>query len=271
MAVASGCGSLATSGRLLSTTDEITLGERIRPEFERMLGGRVQDEDVQRYVQRVGQRIAAVAGRRLPYEFAVLPPDVANYFVLPGGKVYLTKGMVAMLDNENELAAILANAVGHACHRQPVKYLFKRMKGGTYLAIGKLAVQDPHEDGYRTAVRLARELILSQATRRDELNADKLAVEYLVRAGYSPWGLPDVQHRIYKRCLDEPKPMTKLYQSHPINYHRMKVAKVAVEVEYEYFTRRPRSDKTEDFAAIRGKLAPKTAAAENDRDKLATK
>ncbi|MFP4433056.1 MAG: M48 family metalloprotease [Planctomycetota bacterium] len=246
-----GCGSLANSGRLLSTSDEITVGSRIQPEFERLLGGKVKDEAVQRYVQRVGQRIASVAGRRLPYEFAVLRPDVPNYFVLPGGKIYLTKGLLAMLEDERQLAGVLANAVGHACHRQPVKAIFKRMKTGMYLAVAKLAIEDPDESGYRTAIRLARELILSEATRRDEMQADALAVQYLARADYSPWGLAHAQRMLYQRCIDQPKKMTKLYQSHPLTFRRMKLTKVAVEIDYAYYDRSRPSPTQDDYAAVR--------------------
>lgn len=250
----SGCGSLAGSGRLLSTSDEITVGSRIQPEFERLLGGKVRDEAVQRYVQRVGQRIAGVAGRRLPYEFAVLRPEVPNYFVLPGGKIYITRGLLAMLDDERMLAGVLANAVGHACHRQPVKALFKRMKGGMYVAVAKLAVEDPDESGYRTAIRLARELILSGATRRDEMQADALAVQYLSRADYSPWGLPHVQRMLYQRCMDAPKKMTKFYHSHPLTFRRIKHAKVAVEVDYAHFDRSRPSPTQDEYAAMRRRI-----------------
>jgi predicted Zn-dependent protease len=264
LSVCSGCGSLASSGKLMSTSDEITVGTRIQPEFERLLGGKVKDEALQRYVQRVGQRIASVAGRRLPYEFAVLRPDVPNYFVLPGGKIYLTKGLVAMLEDERMLAGVLANAIGHSCCRQPVKAMFKRMKAGMYVAVAKLAVQDPDEDGYRTAVRLARELILSQATRRDEMHADALAVQYLARADYSPWGLPHVQRMLYQNCVDQPGKMTKLYQSHPLTFRRIKHAKVAVEIDYDCYDRNRPSATQEDYAAVRkrilGKLASVAAA-----------
>ncbi len=263
MLACGGCGSLANSGRLLSTSDEITVGSRIQPEFERLLGGKVKDESVQRYVQRVGQRIASVAGRRLPYEFAVLRPDVPNYFVLPGGKIYLTKGLLAMLEDERQLAGVLANAVGHACHRQPVKAMFKRMKAGMYLAVAKLAIEDPDESGYRTAIRLARELILSEATRRDEMQADALAVQYLARADYSPWGLPHAQRMLYQRCIDQPKKMTKLYQSHPLTFRRMKLTKVAVEVDYAYYDRSRPSPTQDDYAAVRQSLL-------EDDDRVAT-
>jgi predicted Zn-dependent protease len=260
-----GCGSLATSGRLLSTSDEITIGSRIQPEFERLLGGKVQDEALQRHIQRVGQRIASVAGRRLPYEFAVLRPDVPNYFILPGGKIYLTRGLVSMLHDERQLAGVLSNAVGHACHRQPVKALFKRLKGGMYVAVAKLAVQDPDESGYRTATRLARELILSQATRRDEMQADALAVQYLARADYSPWGLAHAQRMLHKQCVDQPREMTKFYRSHPLTYRRMKLTKVAVEIDYACYDRARLSRTQEEYAAACKGIRSKPSATAGER------
>ncbi len=243
--------------RLISTSDEIALGEHVAPEFERLLGGKVADEDVQRYVNRVGQKVAAVAGRRMPYEFHVLAPKVPNSFALPGGKIYITAGLLQRLRGERELAAVLANEIGHVCHRRPVKSLYRNMGPGVFVAMCRLAMSDPDEDGYLIARRVAREIILANATRKDEMKADSLAVKYLARAGYNPWAMPKLLATLRERYrCDETGRFARMRASHPMTVKRIKFAEMSVAVNYEYFNPKRPDPHVEDFAQVRDRLRP---------------
>ncbi len=266
-----GCGqvrsTLLTSEKVFSTGDEIVMGEKIAPDFERLLGGRVEDEHVQRYVQRVGQKVAAVAGRRMPYEFVVLVPKVPNSFSLPGGKIYITAGMLDVVGSERQLAAVLANEVAHVTLRRPVKSLLLRMKGGLYLAHAKLMLQDLDESGYHVAVRMAREIIAVQCTRRDEMEADALAMRYLVRSGYSPWGLPEFLAAYHQSYRENPGRMLKMQQSHPLTLARVQACRVGVKVTHHIYKPTWQDGGDKEFLAIRNKAlglagAPEVAEAE---------
>lgn len=235
-----GCGGMAGQGgppfRLISTRNEIAMGNRVAPELERLIGGKVPSEHLQTYVQRVGQHVAAVAERRMPYQFFVVASDLPNAFALPCGRVYVTRGLLELLDNERQLAAVLANEVAHVAVRHPVKHLYRQMGVRLLVRMVRLGVEDPDEAGWQSALLIARNVLRTRHTRRDEIVADSLAIRYLTRAGYSPWGLVDLLGRLYRRDRNAPRSVAIYLRSHPLTRKRLKLAKLATEVDYYYFS-----------------------------------
>lgn len=147
---------------------------------------------LQAYVERVGQRLAAVSHLpNLTYRFTVLDSTEINAFALPGGYVYVTRGLLACMNSEAELAGVLGHEIGHitARHsaRQQTNALF------TQLSLGVLAAAVPQAGfvGRQTASVLADVLVLGYG-REHELEADGLGAEYLDRAGYDPAAMMSV-------------------------------------------------------------------------------
>ena len=251
-----GCSSAAVANRMVSTESEILLGDKAAPEFERMLGGKVADPVLQAYVQHVGQKIAAVAPRRMPYEFYVLESTIPNAFSLPGGRTYVTSGLVAILQTERELAALLANQVAHTCRRDPVKVLFDGMGGEMLVAIARLATEDEDETGYVVAERVAAEVIRGQHTRKEEILSDELAMSMMAKAGYNPWGMPELLANLHNRHRLEPTSVHLMLTTHPLTDKRFKLAKLTAEVDYFYFKQNsPDPATTGTYADARNRLS----------------
>jgi predicted Zn-dependent protease len=253
-AVVAGCGRGAIAHRLVSTQHEILIGDKAAPELEQMLGGKVADAQMQAYVQKVGQKLAAVAERRMPYEFFIVESDVPNSFSLPGGRIYVTVGMMNLVRSERELAAVLANQVGHTCRRDPIKLLYDQMGHSVLVRTVRLATEDEDESGYRSARAVAHEIIRAQHTRKDEILADQLAMRYLARAGYNPWGLAELLTTIHNTQKLKPEEVIKYLESHPLTRKRLKLAMVTAEVDYFYFNRMDDPDTAQDFNVIRDRL-----------------
>jgi predicted Zn-dependent protease len=253
--LSSGCSGIVGSDgapiRLISTRNEIALGEKVAPEFESMVGAKVPCEHLQSYVQQVGQRIAHVAERRMPYEFSVVASGVPNSFALPGGRIYVTSGLLALLRSERELAAVLANEVAHVCHRHPIKHLYRQMGGMLLVRMVRLAVEDTDEIGWQSACRIARAVLRAAHTRRDEMVADRDALGYMARAGYSPWGMTEMLARLYVSARSDPKRLAVMLATHPITLKRVKLAKIATELDYYYFAKGSADPQVERFAAAR--------------------
>ncbi len=252
--LACGCGRGAIAHRLVSTKHEILIGDKAAPELERMLGGKVADAQMQSYVQKVGQKIASVAERRMPYEFYIVESDVPNSFSLPGGRIYITVGMMNLVRSERELAAVLANQIGHTCRRDPVKLLYDQMGHSVLVRTVRLATEDEDESGYRSAIAVAHEIIRAQHTRKDEILADQLAMRYLARAGYNPWGLAEFLTTVHNTQKLKPENVVKYLQSHPLTMKRLKLAMVTAEVDYFYFSRVDDPDTAQNFNLIRDRL-----------------
>ena len=152
--------------------------------------GRYADEELQAYVSDLGQRIAAASHRPdLQYTFTVLDSEEVNAFALPGGYVYITRGIMAYLNSEAELAAVLGHEVGHVTARHAVR----QQTGATAAGVGATLIGILTGSGdLANLANMAGTALVRGYGRDMELEADRIGAEYLVRLGYSPEAMIDV-------------------------------------------------------------------------------
>lgn len=165
---------------MMSEEQEIQLGRANDPKIRAQFGV-YDDAELQAYVQRVGERVAANSHRPdLVYRFAVLDTPDVNAFALPGGYIYLTRGILAYLNSEAELAAVLGHEVGHVTARHSVRQYSAATAGQLAAAIllRSAAAQD--------LFNVIGSALLSGYGRDHELEADRLGAQYLARNGYDP-------------------------------------------------------------------------------------
>jgi predicted Zn-dependent protease len=164
----------------LSDAEEIQIGDQMAAQADAFRDAPLDpaQNEVAAYVGRVGRRVAARAKRQLPYRFHYLPDrGFVNAFALPGGHVYIGAGLIALMDTEDQLAAVLGHEVAHidrfhCAERVQIEARTRRLPLGV---IGQLA-QIP--------------LVIFQAgySKNQELEADRVGLELAVRASYSPYG-----------------------------------------------------------------------------------
>lgn len=179
---------------------EIAIGERHYAPARQALGGDfILDPPVVAYVREVGAKLAAVAERPLPYEFAVLDDGVPSAWGLPGGKIAVSRGLVQNLRSESELAAVLAREIVHAAARPGAPGIDRSVpRQGSTVAVG-LGVQNPRyaqlvlQDG-RAATQLASVRHAAEA----ELAADRATAQLMKRAGYDPQAAVTVQEMLLR-------------------------------------------------------------------------
>ena len=181
LAAASGCETLpAPSINLLSTQQEVELGRELADEIEQKEAIH-EDEQLQAYVRDIGRDLARVAPRRdVDYQFTVIDePDTVNAFALPGGHMYLYTGLMKLMENEAELAGVMAHEIGHVAARHHGERLTRMY--GYNLLVSVLLGDDPG-----AAANIASHLVEMNFSRENEREADAIAVEMLWRAGYDP-------------------------------------------------------------------------------------
>lgn len=191
LALLSGCAINPVTGdeemMFFSPEKDIALGRKYAPLIEQELGGRIPDENLQNYVNQVGQRIARVCHRPdLSYHFAVVEEGGANALAVPGGYVYITKGLLKELKSEAQLAAILGHEVGHVVARDTMAAITRQIGATAILAAA--AVSDAPSDVIRGTTFISSVLSL-QYSREDEKDADMTGLSYMTRAGYDPNGI----------------------------------------------------------------------------------
>ena len=188
---AAGCAKAPATGERIFTggmspQDERRLGAEQHPKMVKQFGGAFENQTIQAYVQDIGQRLAKESELpNLDWTFTVLDAPIVNAFALPGGYVYVTRELVALAENEAELAGVLAHEIGHVTARHSAERY-----GGTLLA---------NIAGVASAVFLGRQasqavgtlgnVALSGYSRSQEFQADTLGVRYIRRAGYDPEGM----------------------------------------------------------------------------------
>lgn len=179
---------------VLSPEDELRIGRREHPRALRAFGGAYEDARLAAYLRRVGARIAARSDRPgLEYTFTLIDSPKVNAFALPGGYVYVTRGLLALVEDEAELAGVIAHEIGHIAARHAAQRYTRAMQA----QLGAFAVTILGGVlGGREGARLARELgglaavaYVQGYSREQELEADELGVRYLARAGYDPMAM----------------------------------------------------------------------------------
>lgn len=145
--------------------------------------GLYRDPEIQAYIQRIGERLAAVSNNtNFPYTFTVLDDPEVNAFALPGGFIYITRGMLAHLNSESQLAAVLGHEIAHVTERHAQRAKNRGTALNVLGAVGTVATGMPvHE-----VAGLTTDLYLRGYSRGFELDADALGAEYMARAGYHP-------------------------------------------------------------------------------------
>jgi len=182
-----GCATNPVTGDqdfvLMSESEEISLGAKYHEQVLQEMPV-YPDPELAAYVDQVGQRIARVSHRpQLNYRFTVIDTPTVNAFALPGGYIYITRGILAYLNSEAELAAVLGHEVGHVTARHSVRQQSAATATGIAGTIFGAATGVP---GSQDLFNVFGKAMLSGYGRKQELESDRLGAQYLARSGYDP-------------------------------------------------------------------------------------
>ncbi len=169
---------------LISEQGEVELGRQTNTEIT-ALYGLYDPRGVGAYIAGVGKRIAPFSHRpNLAYSFQVLDTPVVNAFAAPGGFIYVTRGALALINTESELAVVLGHELGHVAARHTVRRMSEMMVIQVGLVVGSVLSDTFAEIAGVAGIGI--QLLYLKFSRDDERQADALGVEYARRAGYSP-------------------------------------------------------------------------------------
>ena len=167
----------------MSDKEEMKLGAKENAQVLAKFGV-YRDQALQDYVNKVGQRIAKVCDRpNLKYHFTIIDSPMVNAFAIPGGYVYIARGLLAQLNSESELAGILGHEVAHITQR----HVLKRENRAKFLqfmsVVASVATMNP---GVYDVGNLASQGLIEGYSRKVELEADRIGAKYMAKAGYDP-------------------------------------------------------------------------------------
>jgi len=210
---------------VVSEAWELQVGQQQYAPLRQAQGGDyVVDPNVEAYVNKVGQRLAAKSDRKLPYEFNVINDSTPNAWALPGGKISINRGLLVRLKDESELAAVLGHEIVHAAAKHGARAQTRNL--GMQLGVMTATVVG-QKQGYGQLAQglsaVGAQLINSRYGQDAELEADKFGMAYMKRAGYDLQGAVGLQRTFVELSKGRPQdPISKLFASHPPSEKRVR-------------------------------------------------
>jgi predicted Zn-dependent protease len=229
-----GCASNPTGGAnfvLMTEKRELEIGKE---EHEKILKSVpiYRDAELQAYVERLGQKMAAVGDRpELTYTFTIIDSPDINAFALPGGYIYVNRGLITFLTSEAQLAAVIGHEIGHVTGRHAVRQQTAARSGkvlGAVVTVASVFATGTNVLG--DTAGLFGGALISGYGREMELEADELGAEYMYRAGYDPAAVLEVigvlkNHEDFmKRTANRGPAYHGLFATHPRNDTRLQEA-----------------------------------------------
>ncbi|MBI4263772.1 MAG: M48 family metalloprotease [Acidobacteria bacterium] len=172
----------------MSEAQEISIGQQSDPQIKEEMGV-YNDADLQAYVNDIGQRMAKISERpNLPWRFTIVDVPAVNAFAVPGGFIYITRGIMPFLDNEAELAGVIGHEIGHVTARHSAQQYTRQVSGTIGLVALGIFVPAARPFGDLTGQALG--VLFLRYGRDDELQADELGARYEATLGWDPAGVP---------------------------------------------------------------------------------
>ncbi len=213
----------------ISESQDIEIGRNYAPEIEKQLDGRIDNPALQNYIDSVGQKIARISHRpNWEYHFTAVEHKMVNAIALPGGHIFVTKGMLEKLTTEAQLAALLAHEIVHVTARHSSAAISRQM-GLSFLLLGATAAGAEIPPDAGRAAALALQLIGLKYSREQERMADVAGLDYMVVAGYNPYGAVELHQMLQKQ--DKLRP-AEFLSTHPSPKNRIISLNARIQTRY---------------------------------------
>ncbi|WNJ99642.1 M48 family metalloprotease [Thalassospiraceae bacterium LMO-JJ14] len=234
----SGCTTNRATGEqsftaFMSEEDEQRVGAEEHPKMLEAFGGTYDDRTLQAYVSAIGKKLVAQSETpNAQFQFFVLNDDTVNAFALPGGYVYISRGLIALCEDEAELAGVIGHEIGHVTARHSAQRYSSAMATNLGLAaVGILGSVFGAPSGVGDVISYGAQAALQSYSRTQELEADRLGARYMTRASYDPSALTDffakldLQNGIEAEKAGRPKDNFSIMSTHPRTTQRIDQAR----------------------------------------------
>jgi predicted Zn-dependent protease len=235
LCLCAGCSVNPITGKpelmLVTESEDLEIGLKYSPEIEKQLGGKINDASLQAYINDVGQKIAAVSHRSdWEYHFTAVEDESVNAFALPGGYVYITKGLLMNLKSEAQLAAIFGHETVHIVARDTANMMSNQI--GMNILLSAVTSEETSET-VMTVANLTQKIIALRYSRKDEYEADTGGLDYMVKAGYDPQGMVETMQMLQ----DQQKvKQIEFLTTHPSPENRIGYLREKIQTDYSNLT-----------------------------------
>ena len=208
--------------------EEVQLGRRNAEQVDAQLP-LVRDPVATNYVQQLGVSIARTTERAdLDWRFRIIDSREVNAFALPGGFIYVNRGLIERSERLDELAGVLGHEIGHVVQRHSVRQMEKQTKTGVAVEIGCRLTDLCSSEVARAAIQVGGAALFARYSRQDEAEADSVALEFVIDAGIDPRGIPSLFRRLIEERRRSPMRIEGFFASHPLEEDRIVATQRAI-------------------------------------------
>jgi predicted Zn-dependent protease len=213
---------LAVGGCGVSTQQEVQMGQQYAQQINAQLPI-VTDPEVNRYLNVLGDSIATLTSRgSLDWHFYLVNSSEVNAFAVPGGFIYVNRGIVERADKLDQLAGVLGHEIGHVVMRHTVKQMQQAQKAYIGVTLACILTRVCESQVAQEAINVGGAAIFAKFSREDEAQADSVGISNVVRAGIDPHGIPEMFQKLLDERKRAPAGVEAWFATHPTEEDRIK-------------------------------------------------
>jgi predicted Zn-dependent protease len=220
--------TLSAAACAVSQQSEVQMGADYAAQIEKELP-LVRDPEIVSYINLLGDSLARfVDDRNLDWHFNVVNAADLNAFAVPGGYIYLNRGLIEKASNLAEIAGVIGHEIGHVTRRHSIKQMQKAQGTTIGVAIGCALTSACSSQAAQTGINLAATGVFAKFSRDDEAEADREGVRTLVAAKIDPHGMPEMFGVLMNERKTRPDAVSLFFASHPVEEERIEATKAAI-------------------------------------------
>lgn len=214
----------------------------------------IKDAQVTRYITTLGNSLARQTDTRgLTWHFSVVDSREVNAFAVPGGWIYVNRGLIERAQNMSELAGVLAHEIGHVTKRHSVEQMQQAQGANTGLALLCTLTNVCNSGATQAAINVGGSALFAKFSRTDESEADAEGVKTTVKAGIDPNGIPEMFQILLNERKSNPGALDAFFATHPMEEDRIAATKALI-ARYPASQLRGLTKDTRDFQSFRSRL-----------------
>lgn len=219
------CSTLACG---ISQQQEVQMGQQYAQQINAQLPI-IQDPELNRYINVLGDSIAGLTSRRdLDWHFFIVDAQEVNAFAVPGGFVYVNRGLIQRADQMDELAGVLGHEIGHVVRRHTVKQMEKEQGANVGITLACILTSICGSQAAGAAINIAGGAVFARFSRQDEAEADVEGVKNTVRAGISPAGMVTMFQKLLEERKSRPGAVESWFLTHPLEEDRINAVQALI-------------------------------------------
>jgi beta-barrel assembly-enhancing protease len=212
----------------VSQQQEIEIGQ----DYSRQINAQlpiISDPEINRYVNVLGDQMARLTSRAdLPWRFYVVDSKEVNAFAVPGGYVYVNRGLIERTSKMDELAGVLGHEIGHVVRRHSIQQMEKAQGANVGVTLACILTNICNSQAAQAGINIAGSAVFAKFSRQDELEADQEAVTNTMRANINPEGIVSMFQKLMEERRTRPSAVEGWFATHPLEEDRIAAAQALI-------------------------------------------